>query len=173
MKLFSYFVIAVVGISIIAGFFILGTPQEERLRRFDTQRINDLQSIQSQIITYWQTKEKLPEKLADIENPISGFRSPVDPQTNQNYTYQVKGRLTFLICAIFSQSQVGESITGLTQPKIPPPAQPISTEALNPQKPGVQWNWEHKEGLNCFERAIDPDGYPLLRKGIDERKSIP
>lgn len=164
MKLFSYLVIAVVGISIIAGFFILGTPQAERLRRFDIQRVNDLQSIQYQVINYWQTKEKLPEKLTDLEDPISGFRSPVDPQTSQSYTYEIKGELTFSICANFYQSQIGEPVTGLTQPAVPPPTQPISTEILNPQKPGIQWNWEHKAGIYCFERTIDPAQFPPFSK---------
>lgn len=166
MKLFTYIIISIVAISIIAGFFILGTPQEERSRRFDVQRINDLQAIQYQVVNYWQTKEKLPEKLTDLEDPISGFRSPVDPQTSQNYIYEIKNKLSFSLCANFSQAQtIEQPTTGLTDAKIPsPPIQPAAVATPSPQKLGVEWNWEHKAGVTCFERTIDPAQFPPLSK---------
>ena len=54
-------VLAVVTIG--AGFFIVGTPAEARLARFDAQKVNDLQNIQSQVVYYWQAKQKLPARL--------------------------------------------------------------------------------------------------------------
>src|SRR3989344_9571800 len=40
--------------AIIAGFFIVGTPGQAREYRLDQQKVNDLQSIQSQVVYYWQ-----------------------------------------------------------------------------------------------------------------------
>src|ERR1035437_4871969 len=45
--------------TIVAGFFIVGTPAQARLQRFDAQKVSDLQNIQSQVVSYWQAKQKL------------------------------------------------------------------------------------------------------------------
>src|SRR3989338_1790528 len=55
----------VVVIAIIAGFFIMGTPGQVRLYRYDSQKVSDLQNIQWQVVNYWQQKEKLPATLAE------------------------------------------------------------------------------------------------------------
>ena len=43
--------IAVVGLATLFGFFIVGSPFQQRLVRFDQQRVQDLQTIQWQIIS--------------------------------------------------------------------------------------------------------------------------
>src|SRR6185503_6005191 len=48
---------AVILLTIIAGFFIMGTPGQVRLNRFDDQKVSDLQNIQYQIVNYWQQKQ--------------------------------------------------------------------------------------------------------------------
>ena len=80
-KIFAYPVSAIVLVAIAAGFFMVGSPQEERLRKFDERRISDLQVIQGQIINFWQLKEKLPQNLAELSDTISGFRAPIDPES--------------------------------------------------------------------------------------------
>ena len=51
--------------------------------------------IQNQIIPYWQTKNKLPMTLKDLEDPISGFMMPVDPDNKSPYEYVVTGKFSF------------------------------------------------------------------------------
>ena len=58
-------------ITIMAGFFIIGTPSEVRLMRYDNQKVADLQNIQSQIVNYWQQKEQVPTSLLEVEDPLS------------------------------------------------------------------------------------------------------
>ena len=101
MKYFAYTIIGVVALSIIAGFFIIGSPAQERLRRADEQRVWHLQTIQSEIINYWINKAHLPEKLADLEDSISGFVVPSDPVTGTSYEYTVRGPEMFSLCATF------------------------------------------------------------------------
>ncbi|MDX1608392.1 MAG: DUF5671 domain-containing protein [Candidatus Spechtbacterales bacterium] len=60
MKLMEQIIIGLVGIILVAGFVVAGSPQEERLRRFDERRINDLNSIQWQVVNFWQQKDRLP-----------------------------------------------------------------------------------------------------------------
>ena len=151
MKIFTYIIIAVVAISIVAGFFVLGTPQAERLKKLDDTRISNLQDIQWQIINYWQTKKTLPENLDLLVNETQGTRPPVDPETQSVYEYKIldSKKLTFELCATFAAEN--SSMANESQPKV----------IYGPygQEP-AQWNWQHKIGRTCFERTIDPDMYP-------------
>ncbi|OWK27334.1 MAG: hypothetical protein US76_03790 [Parcubacteria group bacterium GW2011_GWA2_38_13b] len=153
MKLFVWTVIILGGAAIIAGFFIAGSPRAERLRRFDDQRINDLQTIQSQIISYWQVKEKLPQSLDKIKNDINGFAVPTDLETQEPYIYKINGDKSFELCATFSTSNKEEfgSING----------EPMPTKPF-----GITENWIHNSGYTCFERIIDPDFFSPFRKQI-------
>ena len=41
--------------SIVWGFAVLGSPYTQRLVKYDSQKISDLQNLQYQVISYWQT----------------------------------------------------------------------------------------------------------------------
>lgn len=51
----------------------MGSPAQQRTWRLDDKRVNDLQNIQSQVINYWQQKEKLPMTLSELSNPMTGY----------------------------------------------------------------------------------------------------
>ncbi|MEK7133941.1 MAG: DUF5671 domain-containing protein [Patescibacteria group bacterium] len=146
--------------SIAAGFFIMGSPTQIRLYRFDDQKVNDLTNIQYQIVNYWQQKEKLPATLADLQDPINGNIIPLDPQTGAAYTYQTIGKLSFKLCATFNAE---------TQPN-----SPSVSRAVMPAPAGLtleikgsgleQSTWQHGVGETCFERTIDPERYPPFSK---------
>lgn len=144
-KMFGWLVALVVLITLIGGFMVMGSPMTQRLMRFDEQKISDLQSIQWQITNYWQAKGALPNTLDDINDPISSFMTPIDPQTNQPYEYKRTGTMSFEICANFnleSGNGSGESVVKY----------PIM---------GTNENWKHEAGRACFERVIDPQLYPV------------
>ncbi|MEK7124613.1 MAG: DUF5671 domain-containing protein [Patescibacteria group bacterium] len=134
---------------VIGAFFIVGSPAKARLAQLDQQRVNDLQSIQYQVVNYWQRKGQLPENLAVLGDPISGYIVPNDPATSQPYEYNVKSaeNLTFELCAVFSLSLHGN---GDGRPK------PV------PAYDGFNQNWNHSQGRTCFERTIDKQLYPRL-----------
>ncbi|OGN16972.1 MAG: hypothetical protein A3C88_01895 [Candidatus Yanofskybacteria bacterium RIFCSPHIGHO2_02_FULL_50_12] len=145
---------AVVGgavvLAVIYGFFVAGSPQNQRLVRFDERKVSDLASIQSYLVyTYWQQKGALPASLSELSDPISSFMVPNDPQTGQPYEYRRKGERAFQLCAEFNlpsqEIQKGSSIEPL-------PARPD----YYPRNE----NWEHGAGRTCFDRTIDPDLYP-------------
>lgn len=145
---------ALVLVSVVGAFFIIGSPATARLIQFDQQKISDLQGIQYQIVNYWQRKETMPNSLADLNDPISSFIVPKDPQTGAGYEYVLKdaASLTFELCAVFNKfSQSNQDISN----KIMPIA-------------GIQdsynQNWDHGEGRVCFERTIDKQLYPPLNK---------
>lgn len=149
MRVFIISVIAIVAIATVGGFFIVGSPFAERMRRFDEQRVSNLQEIQWQIINYWQRKDKLPAVLDDLRDPISGFTVPTDPETAAAYAYRVTTKLQFELCADFKTANTGKD--GMTPRAISPVGAPGT----------VPENWAHGTGRVCFERTIDPQLYKL------------
>lgn len=150
-----------VALTIIAGFFIIGTPGQARLYRYDSQKVSDLTNIQYQIANYWQLKQKLPSALSDLADPIAGFTVPVDPQTNQPYGYRMtKAPYTFELCATFNAE--GRDMSAPYGRQMAPA--PVAMPAGVGQKMGVVDNWQHGAGETCFTRSIDPERYPPINK---------
>ena len=141
----------VILIAVVSGFFIIGSPASQRLVRFDRDKINDLQSIQWQVVNFWQNKERLPENLSELEDPISSFVVPVDQQNEEEYGYSIISELTFELCADFNKES-----TGLLDENIRI-AKPFGGSGIENS------NWAHGEGEVCFERTIDPDLYPVRK----------
>lgn len=129
--------------SIVAGIFIIGSPATQRNRRFDEQRLNHLQMIQSQVTYYWTQKAQLPKNLADLQDDISGFSAPLDPETNTSYEYKIVDNLSFELCANFKT--VGPEYNNLNRNLMYIPNDPYSQ------------NWSHKAERTCFTRKIDPE----------------
>ncbi|TSC94082.1 MAG: hypothetical protein CEN87_635 [Parcubacteria group bacterium Licking1014_1] len=155
-KYFAWSAGAVVLIIIVSAFFIVGSPATARLMQFDQQKISDLQGMQAEIVNYWQRKEKLPAVLADLNDPISGYKAPIDPQTGAAYEYNIKdaANLSFELCAMFNK-----------EVKTPPGSKlanvPVPIRSINFDYPP---SWEHPAGRVCFERIIDKELYPPLNK---------
>ena len=148
---------ALVVLSIIAGFFVVGTPWQVRLYRFDDQKINDLNNIQYQVVYYYQQKGELPNTLSDLNDPISGYVTPVDPQKGSTYVYKKTATLAFQLCATFN------AVTQANSGSMP---QSMSAPIPAGGKPGTDlsgYTWEHGAGETCFDRTIDPTRYPVMK----------
>jgi hypothetical protein len=137
-------------LTIVAGFLIVGTPMQARLALFDTQKVSDLEQIQSQVVYYWQQKQALPTNLTDLNDSISNYSVPMDPQTGQPYKYTVNGAHTFELCATFNRDSQGQP-----QPTL---AMPVPAGLYS--GPSMGDNWQHGAGTACFMRTIDPQLYP-------------
>lgn len=133
--------------SIAAGFFIMGSPAQVRLYRFDDQKISDLQSIQWQVVEYYRSKQVMPETLSALEDPISGFKVPSDPQTGSEYGFEATGENSFWLCAEFNMVSTK-----------------IDRTFERPVMIGGEENWQHGTGKECFKRTIDPELYPPYEK---------
>lgn len=141
--------------TIVSGFFIVGTPGQARLARFDDAKIMDLQNIQSQVVYYWQAKQVLPAKLTDLNNSLNYGAVPVDSQTGQPYGYRMTGNLSFELCAVFN-AEGGQSVNGYSAPR--------AVMLEYPEKFPTQDNWQHGSGEVCFDQTIDPSFYPPLKR---------
>ncbi len=162
-KIFAVGALIVVLGSIIWGFAIMGSPATARNRQFDDRRVSDLQNIQWQIINFWQQKEKIPASLSDMEDSISGWRAPVDPDTDAVYEYRrATDSLAFELCAVFSRNTIGERerLEGRGGFGGSYSANSISKPIYDAYGTQKIENWEHAKGRACFSRTIDPDLYP-------------
>lgn len=154
-------------VSIAAGFLIMGTPGQIRLYRFDDQKVSDLQSIQYNVITYWQQHGTLPSSLTDLADPMSGYVVPLDPQNGESYSYSAKGPFTFELCATFN------ALTQNDSPNMPRMnAVPVNSSGGEGVDLGTL-GWLHTEGENCFVRTIDPARYPPADKTAATPGAVP
>lgn len=151
-KIFAIAVGLLVIASVIYGFIVMGSPTTQRLMRFDATRTNDLQIIQWEIINFWQQKRILPNQLADLNDAISGFSVPPDPEAEKGkkYEYRKISTLSFELCADFNlESRYSSDKNSRVIPD------------MSGFGPGIeQNNWQHAEGPVCFERVVDPELYP-------------
>ena len=144
---------AVIVIAIALGFYFVGTPAQQRQVRFDGQRINDLATIQNQIVDFYGQKKALPADLDSLNNTITGVVVPTDPDSKLSYEYIIAGDLDFQLCATFTTDQ-STSKTAII-------AQPMYYGAYGESSQ----NWTHTAGRVCFDRTIDPTIYPdYIRK---------
>lgn len=131
---------------VIWGVVLAGSPFQARLERFDQQKVNDLQLIQSHVIDYWINTESLPENLTQVEDAVRGVRIPTDIQTGANYQYNALGELSFELCALFNTAST-ETESLMEFPR------PIGGVFIENEF------WTHDEGEVCFERTINPERF--------------
>lgn len=153
MSVYAWVVMAVVVIAIVFGFFVAGSPQSQRTVRFDDRRIQDLSSLQGQIINYWQKKNELPQNLGQMANDILGIVIPKDPKTGASYEYAKLGNLKFELCATFETSSSDQNINGRS--KVP------AVPAMYPYLGDETQTWQHQAERTCFQRTIDPDLFSI------------
>lgn len=125
--------------SIIWGFAVLGSPATQRALKYDEQKVNDLISINQQIISYYQTHASIPSGLADLT--ADNYYVPVDAQSGQPYEYQLIGQSAkaYSLCAVFNKA-TNNQVNGKANP-------------IYPNDPIGSWN--HPAGHYCFSKAID------------------
>ena len=159
-------IVLVVGV-IAWGFAIMGSPVTQRNLRLDQKRVDDLNNIQSQVISFYQQKGNLPVALIDLTNPISGYSLPADPEFAKGkvYNYKLTGILSFKLCATFTSNS--PTVPNNTV-RVDTPAVPVSssktTVAVGVNPNGVVDSWYHSKGNTCFDRTIDPSLYPVNKK---------
>ncbi|MBP9715262.1 MAG: hypothetical protein KBD52_02135 [Candidatus Pacebacteria bacterium] len=164
------------GLLIWFSFCVMGSPFEQRSLRLDERRVQDLQNIQWQIINFYQQKEKLPENLQELNNPISGGYIPVEPEfeKGKTYEYNIKDvkNLTFELCADFALPmpkgwQEYNYGKGGIIPMMEGRDVAVSSYPYpGPGGGGVNESWDHQTGRTCFERTIDPEMYPPFENPV-------
>ncbi len=89
--------------AVVAGLLILGSPQEERARRVDKRRVEDLQGIMSATDLYWTRHSRLPTSLQDLIAEPGVKISTGDPAGLETYGYQPLDSANYEVCATFER----------------------------------------------------------------------
>lgn len=138
-------------LTIVFGFYVFGSPATQRAMRFDNQRVGDLQTIQYQVLDFWQNKKTVPSSVGDLEDRTRGVIIPRDPRTNLPYEYTKLSATSFKLCASFER-EGGKRADSRTVPV--------------PLGSSLSEYWGHDVGGVCFERTIDPERYTANAKNI-------
>ncbi len=155
---------------------IIGTPKEMRARRIDDTRLSDISSLQQQVYNHFQTTDKLPATLSELNDAFQGYAVPTDPMTKASYEYRVIQQPTiavdfmtkkkvmtsnaiFELCADFDTVR---ETNGDGSPSYPKGG--IGTDApylaSNYYYEGDQSPfWNHEAEHTCFKRVITPSMY--------------
>ena len=152
-KSFAYATSLIMIAAIVTGFFLVGSPKEERARKFDDQRLQHLQLIQSEIINFWIKKAALPKTLGELDDPIRGIAIPKDPESGTQYTYDIIDKENFKLCAAFNLPSLDQLSANAPKRALP---------AYSPENINIYYgneNWTHGTGQICFDRKIDKDLY--------------
>ncbi len=141
----------VIIISITWGFMVLGSPRDQQQIKYDEQKVNDLQTINSEIVSYFQEKGSIPGTLTDMTNSETYFTIPKDEQTGVPYEYVLIGQSAkaYQLCATFNKDSKTENGDGYSY-------------AMGYQT-GSGFGI-HPAGRYCFSEAIPVSDYPTTPK---------
>lgn len=145
-KIAGSLITAVVLASIVLGFSIIGSPETQRLIRYDEQKVNDLSNIQNRVTAYYQQTGELPRNLSDLDDPLTFGPLPEDPQ-GMPYEYYQESELEFVLCAEFNHASRRGGDYFYEDVRVPASTARSSI-------------WNHQGGYQCFQRTIDPDFFP-------------
>ena len=150
---------------IIGGFMIIGAPASQRDLRDDMTRSNNLQMLQSDIVSYYQRTGKLPASTNDLIDPLYPYSEHhMDPATGAPYEYRIiaSSTPTFELCASFALPSRTDEYKG----RGGYPSGYSARYSYVDYHPTYGDAFEHVEGLNCFTRIIDPTRYPIQKPPV-------
>lgn len=120
----ALFVLFAIGV----GLYLSGSPKEQRVLRFDRERVQELKNISYAIRTSWGRVEKLPTDLSEL---VDGHRlqaMPTDPQTDEPYEYELLSDNSYRLCSTFN----------------------LASQDVTPTD-----FWSHQEGYQCFDFTLE------------------
>lgn len=104
IRVFALSISIAVLAAIVAGLILAGSPAHERARRFDDQRISDLQQLRfSAIDLFYQEHGTLPTSLTETQSSARLLANTyTDPETNELYSYRIISDRTYELCTSFN-----------------------------------------------------------------------
>lgn len=144
-KIYAALASFIVVVALVWGFVIVGSPMNERQRKFDERRLEDLRIITQEVLNIvhegrpWEMDQEpvmekpLPSTLEEVASKAVYQKvNVVDPQTGTPYVYRTTGASTYELCATFTE--------------------------IRDQSYDVFWN--HPAGEHCFAfDALKTNGY--------------
>ena len=117
--------------AIVAGIYLLGSPAEERARRLDERRVQDLSGIARAVDVYWTRNTRLPASLEALRTETGANITIADPAADMAYEFRPLEGERYELCAVF-EGESRDSDRGFDA--------------------GF---WLHRAGRQCFQRAAE------------------
>lgn len=121
--------VAVVVVSVVIGVVLIGSPAEQRVRKMDDRRTQDLVAISRALNLYWTRHKRLAASLEELSRE-PGVIVSADPDTREPYEYRVVGDKKYELCARFQRGSADEF-------------------------PGTNNFWSHGAGRQCFQLEVN------------------
>jgi len=127
--------------TLVYAFYRVGGPNEARDRKFDSERLYNLQYA---IENYYSTKGTLPTTLKEAVTDYGGIQNHMyDPQTKKEYVYEAVDGPHYKLCATF-----------LTSTKIENAKTNFSYETYYD-------DFQHPKGYHCFDFDANVYSYDI------------
>ena len=154
--------IGVVVVAVVSGLIVLGPPSEQRARRLDDRRVEDLHGITCAVDLYWTRHGRLPAFLDELSGESGVNISSHGPRTTQLYEYRVLGDKTYELCAHF-QRDLPEPSPGVAGRKghilleggLEESRSSAREHVLDERKSMSKGFWSHGAGRQCFELEVE------------------
>lgn len=126
--------LAVAGVAVlatvVAAMAVIGSPAQQRQQRFDEQRVQALERIETAIDMHVGVRRALPDSLDALrQSPHGAGVRVVDPQTGAPFGYSRLDARRYELCADFVTARRGE-------------ARGVASMGAK---------WAHPAGRHCFE----------------------
>jgi len=131
-KILASIVVMIVITSIVSAVLIMEPPSQQRKRKLDTRRVNDLQNITRGVETYWKRHKAIPPNLNALSKDPGSDITFTDPATSVPYGYEVTGSKSYKLCATFETDSSSNEL------------QPYNGLGI----------WGHAANLQCFEQTL-------------------
>lgn len=153
--------------AVVWGFLVIGGPANQRALKLDQRRLDDLRSIQGDIVYFWQQTQTLPNTLQELSMLYSGHRVPVDPEFEKGrvyeYTIVSEKDLRFELCGTFAAPLPEGWVSGQYAPSGGFFGRDVAMTEPAVLDQSMQ-DWKHEAGRQCFERTINPVFTPPFPK---------
>jgi hypothetical protein len=157
-------VAAIVTLALVIGGGLANNRDGASLRdlRLDARRVQDLQQIQSSVISHWDVETGGPDSLDTLRSEF-GLTLPKDPVTGEDYRYEKIAATGFELCATFAASSTEKTANpygygydyGYGYPMSAPVRGGGADVSLG------EYGWTHGAGETCFERTPTINRYPI------------
>jgi hypothetical protein len=128
----------------VRGIMIIGSPGEERTRRLDARRVEDLGRMARSIEIYYMRHQRLPASIEELSKEPGLAGIPRDPETGAAYPYRSLDADGYELCATFAREAGG--------------VRPADV-------------WSHGAGMQCFTLKANPA--TRIGEGSDRSRYAP
>ena len=131
-RLLAVVLTVVVAAAVVAGIVIIGSPTEERTRRLDTRRVQDLQQLSQAVRVYHTRHQRPPASLEELSKEPGLATVPRDPVSGLPYGYTSIDSDSYALCGTFDRDS------------------DVRTASF----------WSHGAGMQCFTLNVKPATAP-------------